>query len=413
MRDGWVSCSLGEVCDLLKRGIAPKYVDEGGLLVINQKCVRNHRVDLTLARRHDLAKKAVPDERLLQTGDALVNSTGVGTLGRVAQIRVELPEPATVDTHVTILRPSAGLFRTDFFGYLLIFIENEITALGAGASGQTELSRTSLSDSVSVYYPKDHAEQDRIVTVLDETFEAIATATANTERTFANAQELLEAHRDRVINAAEADGEQTTLDQASRSFEYGSSAKSLPQGSVPVLRMGNLQRGEVDWTSLVYSSDPGEIERYSLRPKDVLFNRTNSAAHVGKAAIFRGGREALFAGYLIRVNYDPALLDPEYLNEYLNCRRTREYGKSVMAQSVNQANISAGKLKDYPIVVPRLHVQREAVSKLRDLQQQATLVESASAQKLAHLDALKQSILQKTFSGELTAVDRELSDVGV
>src|SRR5690606_18180314 len=71
---------------------------------------------------------------------------------------------------------------------------------------------------------------------------------------------------------------------------YGSSAKSQPEGLVPVLRMGNLQDGKIDWTSLAYTSDPEEIKKYKLFAGDVLFNRTNSPELVGKTSIFRGER---------------------------------------------------------------------------------------------------------------------------
>lgn len=408
-----MSSSLGETCVLVKRGIAPKYIEEGGLMVINQRCVRDHRVNPALARRHDLSKKAVPEERLLRVGDALVNSTGVGTLGRVAQIKEPLPELATVDTHVTIARPKDGLFHADFFGYILILIEDQIAALGAGASGQTELSRTALSDSIVVHYPVDHSEQERIVAALDKAFEAIATATANTEKNLVNARELFESERDRAFDCRTAECRRILLEEACRGFEYGTSTKSQTQGEVPVLRMGNLQDGEIDWDSLVYSADPVEIDRYSLHQNDVLFNRTNSATHVGKSAIFRGEREAIFAGYLIRVNYDPGYLDPQFLNHYLNCRQTREHGRSVMAQSVNQANISAAKLKRYPIALPPIESQRLIAARLEGLKAEVTAVELLIRMRLDYLVDLKQSILQKAFSGELTAVDGELSKAGV
>ena len=72
------------------------------------------------------------------------------------------------------------------------------------------------------------------------------------------------------------------------SLKYGTAKKSDASGNVVVLRMGNLQQGEIDWSDLAYSKDPDDIEKYKLYPGDVLFNRTNSAALVGKTAIYRG-----------------------------------------------------------------------------------------------------------------------------
>ena len=71
------------------------------------------------------------------------------------------------------------------------------------------------------------------------------------------------------------------------STEYGSSMKSLEEGKVPVLRMGNIQSGEIDFKDLVYTNDEREIKKLNLQEGDVLFNRTNSPELVGKSAIFR------------------------------------------------------------------------------------------------------------------------------
>ena len=98
------------------------------------------------------------------------------------------------------------------------------------------------------------------------------------------------------------------------SLKYGTAKKSDASGNVVVLRMGNLQQGEIDWSDLAYSNDPDDIERYKLFPGDVLFNRTNSAALVGKTAIYRGEYPAIYAGYLIKLDYDHDKIIGDYLN---------------------------------------------------------------------------------------------------
>ena len=153
MKAGWQTNKLGEVCSFLNRGISPKYLEEGGICVLNQKCVRDHAVNFFLARRHDNTAKRVSSDRLVQAGDVLINSTGTGTLGRVAQVRKAPIEPTTVDSHVTIARPLPGKFFSEFFGYMLIFIEEAIKKAGEGCGGQTELARAVLAEKFSVTYP--------------------------------------------------------------------------------------------------------------------------------------------------------------------------------------------------------------------------------------------------------------------
>jgi type I restriction enzyme, S subunit len=140
---GWEIITLSDLTSCICRGIGPSYLEAGGTCVLNQKCVRGHRVDFTKSRRHDSTKKSV-DGRALQVHDILVNSTGMGTLGRVAQL-FHLPEPTTVDSHITIVRANSD---TDalFLGLALTGRENEIEALGEGSTGQTELSRTRLGE---------------------------------------------------------------------------------------------------------------------------------------------------------------------------------------------------------------------------------------------------------------------------
>jgi type I restriction enzyme, S subunit len=139
--EGWAVRQLGEVSSYLSRGISPKYVDECGVCVINQKCIRDFAIDLAKARRHDPSQRKI-DGRELVFGDVLVNSTGVGTLGRVAQV-LELKETTIVDSHVTVVRAETGLGWI-YLGQALMRKQPEIEAMGEGTTGQTELARSKL-----------------------------------------------------------------------------------------------------------------------------------------------------------------------------------------------------------------------------------------------------------------------------
>ena len=139
---GWELSRLGNECSYLNRGISPKYIDKGGVLVLNQKCIRDFAIDTTRARRHDPAQRSV-EGREIQVGDVLVNSTGVGTLGRVAQV-LSINEPTIVDSHVTVVRAGQRLSWT-YLGQWFSDKQSEIEAMGEGSTGQTELSRSKLA----------------------------------------------------------------------------------------------------------------------------------------------------------------------------------------------------------------------------------------------------------------------------
>lgn len=163
----WKTVELSEICEMVKRGITPKYTEDEGIIVVNQKCIRNHSVNLKESRKHDITNKKISDEKFVKYGDVLVNSTGVGTLGRVAQFLDKSTDKITVDSHVTIVRPKTNVFEIEFFGYMMIMIENLIMESGKGSSGQTELSRNDLLQ-MKVYYPKDINTQKSIIQSMKE-----------------------------------------------------------------------------------------------------------------------------------------------------------------------------------------------------------------------------------------------------
>ncbi|WP_344838757.1 restriction endonuclease subunit S [Actinocorallia longicatena] len=131
--------------------------------MLNQKCVRQeNRIELSLARRTD-PSRALPEHAQLRIGDVLINSTGRGTLGRAAEIR-ELPESATADTHVTIVRPDPERFASGFAGLALSTRKTDFESLQTGSTNQTELSAISIA-SVSITLPPIPT-QERIVEVI-------------------------------------------------------------------------------------------------------------------------------------------------------------------------------------------------------------------------------------------------------
>ena len=134
--ESWKITTIDAISSLVTRGIAPKYNDSSDQIVLNQKCIRDHTIDISLARRH-LPKKI--NEKWISKGDLLINSTGTGTLGRVAQVWFEANN-MTVDSHVTIVRPKDSILQS-YIGFWGLSHESEIEAQHTGSTGQTELPR--------------------------------------------------------------------------------------------------------------------------------------------------------------------------------------------------------------------------------------------------------------------------------
>ena len=195
------------------------------------------------------------------------------------------------------------------------------------------------------------------------------------------------------------------LSKICHSMRYGTAKKSLEQGKVIVLRMGNLQKGEIDWTSLVYTNDAEDIGKYLLNKGDILFNRTNSPELVGKTSIYRGEYPAIFAGYIIKLDYDRNIICGEYLNFVMNSQEERDFCARVKTNGVCQANINAKKIGEFVVPIPPLEEQREIVERLNEIlpliEEYGKAHSALENAEQALPDQLRASLLQEAIQGKL------------
>ena len=179
---------------------------------------------------------------------------------------------------------------------------------------------------------------------------------------------------------------------------YGTAKKSTQTGLVAVLRMGNIQSGEIDYSDLVYSSDIDDIEKYTLVKNDLLFNRTNSAEWVGKTAIYRGNIPAIYAGYLIRVR---SFIVSEYLNVVMNSGYAKDYCNSVKTDGVNQSNINAQKLGNFLVPIPSLAEQKRISSSILEFIPRISMIQEEKEHIADLILQTKSKILDLAIRGQL------------
>ena len=168
MASEWHEVPLRELVGYISKGIAPSYAEEASettIRVLNQKCNRNFRISYGDSRLHDTLKKKVPPERYVKPDDILINSTGAGTAGRIAQIE-DVPSATTIDGHMILIR-SNGKVTQKFLGYALKAHQWEVLQLDEGSTGQTELNRDRLLDEIMINYPVSFDEQNAIVGTLE------------------------------------------------------------------------------------------------------------------------------------------------------------------------------------------------------------------------------------------------------
>lgn len=436
MAGEWRQEPLGAVSSYLNRGAAPLYVEEGGIAVLNQKCIRNQTIDFTSARRTDASRKAVSPDRMVRSWDVLVNSTGVGTLGRVAQL-ISIPEPTTVDSHVTIVRPNPEAVEPRFLGFAIRAQEAAVEALGEGSTGQTELSRTRLASLLIRLPPRD--EQRAIAHILGKLDDKIelnqrmsATLEAMAQTLFkawfvdfepvrAKAEgrdpalppQLANLFPDRLVATDEGEiPEGWVVQKLADHFDAvkGLSYKGSGLGVVgmPLHNLNSIyEGGGYKYEGIKYYS--GEYaERHLVRPGDVIVANTEQGHDrllIGYAAIVPPifGDRGIASHHIYRLRpKSRSPLTAAYLCHMLNSSRMHDV-ISGFANGTTVNMLPLDGVQEPKIVVPPNQLIALFDSLASDAGRRSEVVVAESSA----VAALRDALLPKLISGELRVNDAE------
>ncbi len=188
--------------------------------------------------------------------------------------------------------------------------------------------------------------------------------------------------------------------------QYGMSVKGNPEGNHPILRMTNQVDGQIVGRNLQYVEiSDGEFEKFRVERGDILFNRTNSLDLVGRTAIFDIEGEFVFASYLIRLRTDKKKLNPFFLNCYFNTDEIQARLKSIATRAVSQSNISATRLRGFPVPTPRLEEQNDIVTHATTLDRKLAVHRS----KLEQLQDLFRTLLDELMTAKIRVHELKLS----
>ena len=184
--------------------------------------------------------------------------------------------------------------------------------------------------------------------------------------------------------------------------EYWTSEKAgLEVSQIPVLRMGNIQNGQVDFTELKFLDRKSkDIPKLYLKSIDLLFNRTNSFELVWKTAIFLEPDDTYtFAWYLIRLRVMRGLINPFYVNNYINSQIFRKTQiEPTIVQQCWQANYNGSKLVNTVFPLPPLNEQIRILQKTDELMRSYELLDQQVTQAKERSEKLMESVLQGVFN---------------
>jgi len=304
------------------------------------------------------------------------------------------------DMKALICEPS---LQPRFLAYFLQFKEREILSNFVKRGATVHSIEMSRFNKIHVPLPA-LLEQNRIVEILDQA-DALRKRARETD---AKAARILPALFLKMFGdpATNSMGwPMTTVGELLISADYGTSTRASDDGrGSPLIRMGNVAvDGSLQLDNLKYVKLPDrEVEKYALANGDILFNRTNSLDLVGKTGLWRGEMEAVLASYFIRLRVDRKKVAPLFLWAYMNTAHMKRVLRATARGAIGQANINTRELRAFAIYRPPPAAQKrfaELVGRVN--------AAVPTSQLRSRLDALFDGLLQRAFSGQLTAKWRE------
>ena len=338
---------------------------------------------------------------MLRAGDVLINSTGTGTAGRVAQM-VEVPVPTTIDGHMILIRPSEELDPI-YYGYAVKSFQSQIEGLAEGSTGQTEINRRRLQDEVIIRYPNDKLVQKNIGSFLANIDEKIK---ANKE-----INKNLEQQAQAIFNNAIQQSKSVTYVKLG-SLADVKGGKRLPKGanlmsipnSHPYIRVRDLN--DVVFASLSanykYVDDETQkaISRYITTTDDVLISIVGT---VGLTAIVdKSLNMANLTENCVKVTKLHGI-SPEYLLLYLRSQHGSEEIKKGTVGAV-QAKLPIKNIQALSVpLLPQSDLQLlNDTLKILFHQLSINIAESKC------LTDIRDSLLPRLMSGELDVSEFDL-----
>lgn len=405
----WIEKTLGEVTAFITKGIPPKYVDrenQDTVRVLNQKCNRDFEISYVESRLHNMSLKKVPSEKMLHAGDVLINSTGTGTAGRVAQI-LEVPVPTTIDGHMILIRPTDEV-DTLYYGYAIKGYQKKIESLAEGSTGQTEINRQRLQDEIIIRFPKNKNIQKSIGVFLLRIDEKIK----NNERINNNLEQQAKAlFKSWFIDFEPFGGVQppemkfVPLQELCKVVTKGTTpttlGKPFTSSGINFIKAESiLDSHSIDSSKFAFIDEETNalLKRSVIKANDIVFTIAGTL-----------GRFAMVDNSVLPANTNQAVaiirpdenkVTPAYLYSFFIGNWHNEYYSKRIQQAV-QANLSLTTIKSLPIAV----LSNTTMNNYDELVSPLFALMKGNEEENRRLSELRDTLLPKLMSSELDVSD--------
>lgn len=288
-----------------------------------------------------------------------------------------------------------------FHRYLLLAVLGDLERQTHG-SGMVHITKSKF-ESTPVPLPPLN-EQRRIVAVIEEQFSHLDAA----DESLRHAERRLAALRASLLESATAGYESVELGGVVSDLRYGTSIKCAYEGpGLPVIRIPNVARGRVNLADLKFATNASaDLSSFVVMEGDLLFVRTNGSRDlIGRAAVVHRVEATAFASYLIRARPDRAKLDPGYAVIALSTPAARASIEARAATTAGQYNLNLQGLRSLPMPLPPLVEQQQIVARVEHALSLTDALHDAIEAAHRRSTALRRSILERAFRGELVPQD--------
>ena len=325
-----------------------------------------------------------------------------GTIGKTGRIPPELDGAnLTENACKLVFYPKINRDYVYYFTLSNDFIEQ--AGLHTRTAAQPKLALERLK-TIKLAIPNSEAEQQRIVAILDEAFEAIAAARANAEQNRQNAQALFESYLQSVFSQRGEGWVDTTIAAATGGVFTGPFGSLLHKSDyiehgIPLVNPAHITSVgiEPDLRKTVSEETAQRLSNYIMRAGDIVIGRRGE---MGRCAIVTDIEDGWLCGTGSFVIKPSERCDARYLVRLLRSESCKTQLENIAGGAV-MPNLSNTDLSNFPIILPPIDMQRSVLRKIDLMAEKTQHLESLYQRKIAALDELKQSLLQQAFNGSL------------
>jgi type I restriction enzyme S subunit len=358
----------------------------------------------TKLARLDDAQASRLSNVIVEVNDVLLNITGA-SVARCC-LAPENILPARVNQHVSIIRPIRETLLPAFLHYLLISKAYKDRLLQTGEEGgstRQAITKAQIQE-FDVNFPESLAEQKRIVGVLDEAFDGIATVKANAEKNLQNARALYEGYLQSAFTQRGKGWEEKQLSNVAESISTGPFGTMLHKSDyisngIPLINPMNIVDSRIvpSIRMMVSKATRKRLNAYALRVGDIVIARRGE---LGRCALVTENESGWLCGtgsFFLRLS---DCMDGKFFVALFGSKQFRTLLEK-NAIGTTMSNLNHSILNDLPMLVPPISEQRSIMAKADRMLSEVERLESIYQQKLAALEALKKSLLHQAFSGQL------------